>query len=51
MSNTDHSKIRRAARMPLEGRNRTQLRATLRMGDWDSLPTTMPSRVMRRPVI
>jgi hypothetical protein len=51
MAHTDHSKIRRTAKVPMEGGLRTQLRNSLSMGDWDNLPTTMPTRAIRRPVI
>lgn len=49
MARTDHSKTtRRVPRIDVEGRNRTRLRQSLHRGDWDELPSMMPTRVMRR---
>lgn len=42
------TRSRRVPRMPREGSNRAQLRTALVRGDYDELPSRMPSRINRR---
>lgn len=47
MSDTDHSKRRRVNKIRREGSNRAQVRQALTTGNYDELPASMPTRLIR----
>lgn len=50
MSRSDHGNDtpRRSAPIPREGGERARTRAALRHGDWDTIPSTLQTRQIRR---
>lgn len=51
MSRSDHSKKpRHLTRVRREGSTRTTTRQAIHNGDWDNMPTSMPTRAIRRPL-